>query len=120
MMKEYALHRFFSRWGIKAYYEGSVPENAELPYITYSFETSNIGRPVFMSASLWYSGSWTAITEKSNEISCDLGVGGITVPYDNGFLWVVRGSPFAQRVPDENPTIRRIRLNFNVEFMSEV
>ena len=120
MTKEYALHNFFSRWGIKAYYEGSVPDNAKLPYITYSFEIGSIGHPVYVSASLWYEGSWTAITEKTNEISSDLGIGGITVPYDHGLMWVVRGSPFAQRIPDENPIIRRIKLNFNIEYMSEV
>ena len=61
MNKSQALQSFWESFGIPAYNEYTVPDNAEMPYITYSVSESNIGVPVSLTASIWYRmPSWEA------------------------------------------------------------
>lgn len=119
MNKEQALHSFWSSFGWVAYDESTVPANAAMPRITYNVVTDNFGVSVAMSASLWYRGtSWEQITLKSAEIASEIGRGGNVILFDGGAIWLKRGVPFAQRLSDENDTIRRIYLNIEAEFIS--
>lgn len=119
MNKEQTLHSFWNSFGIPAYDENSVPDSAVLPYITYEVSISDFERPIVLSASLWYkSTSWAEITNKVNSISSVIGYGGKMLVHDDGAIWIQRGTPFAQRMSDENTNIRRIYLNVNVEFIS--
>ena len=119
MNKEQTLQAFFSSFGWTAYDENSVPEDAVLPYITYEVQTANIGTPVYLSANLWdRSTSWRTVTEKGIDIAKELSFGGKTVKYDDGLLFITMGAPFTQRIADDDDTIRRLMLNFAVEFMS--
>lgn len=119
MDKAQTLHAFFSSFAWKAYDENTVPDGADLPYLTYEVETDNIGTTVYLSASLWSrSTSWAAVEQKAKEIAGSVGYGGVTLPFDGGLLWVTQGSPFAQRMADDDDSIRRIMLNFAVEFIS--
>lgn len=117
-----ALHQFWSGFGWKAYDQATVPSgdfSPEMPRITYEVATSELGYPVSLSASLWdRSFSWVTVSEKAKAISDSLGRGGVLVPFDDGAMWIVRGSPFAQRVTDEDDAVRRIVINVNVEFIS--
>lgn len=117
------LHSFWSSFGLKAYDENTVPDNAMAAnsgkYITYSVSMAYFDEPVLLSASLWYkSTSWAEITQKSAEIGDAIGLGGKTIPFDGGYLWIKRGVPFAQRMADEDDTIRRIYLNIEVEYFT--
>ena len=119
MTKEQAYHAFWSGFTWKAYDENTVPENASLPRITYSYGFAEFEYPVALTVSLWdRSTSWASVTNKANEIFEAIGLGGKVVPFDGGALWIKRGSPFAQRMADENDTIRRIYLNIEVEFFT--
>ena len=121
MDREQALHQFWSGFGIKAYDENTVPDNAmaDDKYLTYSVVVSNFDEPSLASASLWYkSTSWAGITAKSEEINAALGRGGKVIPFGHGYLWVKRGVPFAQRMGDEDDTIRRIYLNVELEYIT--
>lgn len=115
-----ALHEFWSSFGWKAYDEQTVPsedQNPEIPRITYEVTTDEFGEVVSLSASLWdRSYSWAAISEKAEEINSYIGRGGIILRFTDGMMWVKRGSPFSQRMSDEDDTIRRIVLNIEVEF----
>lgn len=117
--KEQALDQFWSGFGLDAYDETAVPDGTKTPYITYNVVTDSLGSPVAMSASLWYrSTSWAAITEKAKEIAAYIGRDGRRIRYDGGVLWVKRGTPFAQRMSDEDDTIRRIYINIEAEYIS--
>lgn len=121
MDREQTLHQFWSSFGLKAYDENTVPDNAmaDDKYLTYSVVVSNFDEPSLASASLWYkSTSWAGITAKSEEINAALGRGGKVIPFDRGYLWVKRGVPFAQRMGDEDDTIRRIYLNVELEYIT--
>lgn len=123
MDKIQALHSFWNSFGMKAYDESSVPVNAMAEnvgkYITYSVSTAYFDEPVLLSASLWFrSLTWAEISQKAEQIGEAIGLGGKILRFDSGLLWIKRGVPFAQRMADEDDTIRRIYLNVEAEFMT--
>lgn len=122
MTKDEAIYSFYSGFGLPAYDENTVPEGSALPYITYFVSTDSIGNMVILSASLWYrSTSWAAIQNKADEIAAALGHGGKIIKIDNGYLWLVKGSPFAQRMSEpSDKMVRRIIININAEFLTEI
>lgn len=119
MNKEQTLHSFWSSFGLKAYDELSVPDDAALPYITYEVRTDSFGNAVALSASIWYrSTSWAEVTAKEHEVYERIGRGGVIVDYDGGALWIQRGAPWAHRLNDpSDEMIRRIALNTSVEYL---
>lgn len=120
MDKAQALHSFWNSFGMKAYDENTVAENASFPRITYSVSTSNIGNTVFLTASLWYNTrSWEDISKKADEIAADIGYAGKSIQIDGGYLWLMIGSPFAIRMSEpSDDMIRRIILNVSAEFLT--
>lgn len=112
-----ALHTFWNSFGIPAYDENTVPDGAQLPYITYEAQISGLDDQVSLSASLWYrSMSWAEISEKAHEISRSIG-GGTGVGYSDGRLWITKASPFAQRMSEpSDEQVRRILLQIAAEF----
>lgn len=123
MDKAQSIHSFWSGFGLSAYDENTVPtgKNApNMPYVTYSVTTDSLGSVVQLSGSLWYkSTSWAEISKKADEISEYIGVGGKVLKLDSGYVWVVRGQPFAQRMSDGNDeTVRRVYINLQAEFLT--
>lgn len=119
MDKMQALNNFWNSFDLPAYDESTVPDDAELPYITYSAGEDDFNRPIALNASLWYrSKTWSDITGKLEQISHKISMGGLMVRYDNGAILIQKGTPFAQRVRDENDSIRRIYINVEVEFIN--
>lgn len=119
MNKVQAYHAFWSGFGLTAYDENSVPDNAKLPYITYGVSEDDFDHLVLLSASIWYkSNSWVEITAKEQQIADFITKGGKMVAYDGGAMWIQKGSPWAQRMSDaSNYDVRRMLLNITVEFM---
>ncbi|MCR5475509.1 MAG: hypothetical protein K6F28_09960 [Lachnospiraceae bacterium] len=119
MDKLQAYNKFWNSFGLPAYDQYTVPSNAALPYITYESASDDFDHPVTLSASIWYrDASWAAITAKEKEISEVIGRGGVSVPYDDGGFWLVKGMPWAQRMNDpDDDTVRRIVLTFSIEFI---
>lgn len=118
-----ALNDFWNSFEWKAYDENTVPDNAmEINgghYITYEGAFSAFDETISLTASLWQrSTSWAEITQKAIAISDYIGLGGKLLSYDKGYLWITRGQPFAQRLSEEDDSIRRIYININAEFMS--
>ena len=122
MTKQEALHTFWSGFGLTAYEQNNVPFDVIMPYITYSESIGSIGDTNLLTASLWYfneDDSRTEVVAKANEIDEALGLGGMTVKYDNGMLWVKKGSPFAQAMDDpQDQRIKRMVLNVSAEYLS--
>ena len=120
MNKSQAIHNFWSSFGLTAFDENTVPTGTQMPYITYNVSLDELDHPVSMSASIWYRDpSWASVTEKSIEISDKLKNGGETIPLDEGYLWIVKGHPFMQRMNDPNDDmIRRIYINIMAEYLS--
>lgn len=118
MNKLQTLHTFWSGFGLKAYDENSVPDQEPYPYLTYEASVDDFGNMLAQTANLWYrSSSWIGVTEKEQEISDFIGRGGRMIAYDDGAMWIQKGTPWAQRLSDSDETIRRIALNITIEFM---
>ena len=120
MTKAAAIYQFWSGFGLTAYEENTVPDDAKFPYITYQLVTDGFDREIPLTASLWYRGeSWTAINAKTEEISQKISRGGKIIACDGGAIWLKRGQPFAQNMGDESDDlIKRKYLNITAEFIT--
>ena len=120
MTKAAAIYQFWNSFGLTAYEENSVPDDAAFPYITYQLVTDSFDREIPLTASIWYrSESWTAINAKTEEISQKISRGGKVISCDGGAIWLKRGQPFAQSMGDESDNlIKRKYLNITAEFMT--
>ena len=121
MTKAAAIYQFWNSFGLTAYEENTVPDDATFPYITYQLVTDSFYREIPLTASIWYrSESWTAINAKTEEISQKISRGGKIIHCDDGAIWLKRGQPFAQNMGDESDDlIKRKYLNITAEFMTD-
>jgi hypothetical protein len=116
MDKWQAIHSFWSGFGLPAYDETSVPDDAVAPYITYAAETADFESQIPLTASIWYrSSSWKEVSKKADEIARSLNR---IIRLDDGLLYLMRGSPFAQRMADPDESYRRIYINIVAEFFT--
>lgn len=126
MNKAQAIYSFWSSFGIPAYDQSTIPNaddkadhRPEPPYITYEVIEDSLNTPVALSGSIWYrSTKWEEITLKAEEIAADIGYGHKIIKIDGGYLYITKGTPFAQRMSDEDDSIRRIYINLMVEFLT--
>ena len=121
MTKAAAIYQFWSSFGLTAYEENTVPNDAAFPYITYQLVTDSFDREIPLTASLWYrSESWSGINAKTEAISQRISRGGKIIPCDGGAIWLKRGQPFSQNMGDESDNlIKRKYLNITAEFMTD-
>jgi hypothetical protein len=120
MNKWQALQQFWSSFGVPAYDENVIPTDAKMPYITYEARTDSLDYPVAASASIWYrSDSWQEISEKSDQIATYIQKVLKPIPIEGGYVWIVKGTPFAQRMPDDQDRhVRRMYLNVLIEYLT--
>lgn len=119
MTPEAAVYTFLSGFSIPAYASSSVPDQAQFPYLTYDlvlgeWEQGEVNMPV----NVWYrTESEATPNAKVREISQAIGRSGVTVPCDGGFLWLKKGSPWAQSVvvDGEDEKVKRRLLNVSIE-----
>lgn len=91
-----ALHKFYKSFGIPAYEEHSVPDNAALPYITYELVNPDWRDDAVITANVWYSGtSFTPLFNKVDEIGRAIGEG-LRIPTESGCVYLTKGNPFSQ------------------------
>ena len=122
MTKGEAIQQFWESFGLTAYDENTVPDDAPFPYITYQVHTGSIGDVCIVNTSLWYrSYSWKEISEKTEEISEAIAkMYPPSIKINGGRLYITKGAPFAQRMGDaSDDAIRRMLLSINYEFLTE-
>ena len=107
------LYEFFSGFGIPAYVQDTIPDDAQMPYITYELiEPEPLSYAMF-HANVWYRDtSYTAVSAKCDEIKAAIGRG-TSIPTGNGFVALYRDktTPFAQAMSDPNPETKRMYLS---------
>ena len=110
-----ALYQFFSSFGLPAYVEYVVPDEAELPYITYQLVEPDWRDSATLYARVWYrSPTWAGIAAKVDQIAEAVG-NGVTIPTPTGVLMLNKGSPFAQEQPMEgDDTLKVVYLNMTL------
>lgn len=120
MTKEAALLKFFNSFGIPGYPTTSVPEDAVFPWLTYDVITSDFdGGEVGLTVKLWYYTEDEAPPNaKAREISKAIG-GGVRIKCDEGYIKLIRGSPWCTSVKDEtDPTIKLRYINITAEYQT--
>lgn len=112
-----AIHSFLSGFGLTAYEVNSVPENAEMPYLTYDPVIDYWQNETVLQVNLWYRGTENTIPNaKAKEIGDALN-GGKILPCEGGAIWVKRGTPFVQSMADpKDASIKRRYINLSTEF----
>lgn len=118
MDAEQAIQDFWSSFGVNAYDENSVPDDATMPYITYSVSYDSFDSSVSLTASLWHkSTSWLWVTQKAHAIRDYITRGGKLLKTDNGTIWIKKGTPFYRRMGDTEKNVKRIYFNIEAEYI---
>lgn len=117
--KYQALQNFWESFDIPAYDENTVPENAQMPYITYEAQTA-ADTPMPLTASIWSrTRSYWFNDMKEQEIRDYIGDGFRVSDIDGGYLYISKDGFTAQRMTDPNDSmIRRTRLSLNCTFFT--
>ena len=121
MTKDKALHAWFNGFGIPFYPATAVPEDAVFPWGTYELITSAwAGGEVGLTVNLWFHTESEAVpNDKAAEISEAIGIGGVILPCDEGYIWLKRGSPWCQSLSDDtSPAIKRRYINITAEYLT--
>lgn len=109
-----ALYDFWSSFGLPAATVGTVPDDWELPYITYSLPESEQLEPTTHYAQVWYRDtSNAALLRKVDEIIEAIGEG-IVLECEGGYVVIRPASPLVQLMADENPENRYAYFNLQL------
>lgn len=125
MTKLQALYQFFSSFGIPAYEENAFYASdivPDFPYITYNIQTSAFNEgEITLNPSVWYrETSLEKLEQKEKEIASAIGMGGVQIACEDGFIWIKRGSPFCIHMGDDSDKfIKRLYFNIIVEYMTK-
>ena len=121
MTKNKALYAWFNEGEIPFYRASAVPDDVVMPYGTYeyidsAFDAGEVG----LTVNLFFRTESEAIPdEKAQELSKRIGYSGVTIPCDEGYIWLKRGSPFCQSLTYENdPAIKRRYINITAEYLT--
>lgn len=113
------LDRFWNSFDIPAYDENTVPPDAQMPYITYSAVTAGFEDVIPIAGYIWYrSTSWQEASQKADDIAAVIAPYRLVPLGDKQYLFLAKGSPFAQRMPDEDDSVRRIYINLLAEYFT--
>lgn len=108
-----ALKGFVSNFGLPAYAIGSVPEDVQVPYLTYPMNEPEWNQKATFFIQGWYrSTSNAALAEKADEIIREVGTG-ITISTDSGYLVIYPESPLVQFLTDGDYRSFYINLSVN-------
>ena len=120
MTKNKALYSWFNRF-MDFYRASAVPDDVEFPYGTYEYIDSafDLGE-VGLTVNLWFRTESEAVPdEAAQNLSKRIGYSGVTIPCDEGYIWLKRGSPFCQSLTYENdPAIKRRYINITAEYLT--
>ena len=120
MTKNKALYAWFNEF-MPFYRASAVPGDVVMPYGTYEYiESAFDAGEVGLTVNLWFRTESEAIPdEKAQELSKRIGYSGVTIPCDEGYIWLKRGSPFCQSLTYENdPAIKRRYINITAEYLT--
>lgn len=109
-----ALYGFFSGFGIPAYNNQLVPDDAELPYLTYPLTEPEWRAPATFYVNVYYrdKDSNYAALSKADEIAQAIGEG-IRIPCADGTIAIYPQNPLIQALPTEND-VRAAYINLQI------
>ena len=109
-----ALKTFFSGFVLPAFTTDTVPEEAQLPYLTYSLSVPEWNQKGTLYAQVWdRTKSNTGLTRVADQITAAIGEGKI-ISFDGGYLVIWPESPLVQIMVDGDFRSAYINLSVNV------
>lgn len=108
---------YWSSFGLPAYEENTVPDDAVMPYLTYQAVNGQLGGVPNASANLYYKGtSWAKIMQEVDHMEKFIDR---QMFFDGGIMKVRKPlQNFAQPMPEAVKNVRRMLLTVEVEFLS--
>lgn len=115
-----ALYQFFSQFGIPAYAEDTIPQNAELPYLTYSNVDPDWREQRTIHVQVYYRNQTSNLASltKADEIMAEIG-DCRKLPFDGGLV-VLRPVDVQPKPPDGSVRAAVISLTINAYHMPGV
>ena len=111
------LKMFFSNFGIPAYTLESVPDDVELPYITYPLYEPEWDEQGNTYCQVWYrKQNLEALLAKADKIVAAIGTG-LVIPMTGGYLALYTGTPMIQIMSDDYSQSAYINLIINAYHM---
>lgn len=120
MTKYEALYKFFNSFEIPAYPSTAVPSDAAFPWLTYENTLGSVGdNSNTITVNLWYHTESESIPNaKVDEIGDYIGMGGRSVLYDGGAIWIKKGTPWSTAMTDDvDRSVKRRLLNVELELL---
>lgn len=109
-----ALYQFWSGFGLPAYTIGTVPDDAQLPYITYSLVETEPYEAATHYAQVWYRDtSNAALLSKVDQILDAIGQG-CKIDCEGGYVVLRPATPRVQLMVDEQPENRYAYINMQI------
>ncbi len=117
--KAKAIHEFFN--GVMtAYPSAAVPDDAAMPYLTYTYSEGFFGdAPQSLTVNIYArTESEADINALAKKLADAIGRGGHLVACDEGAIWLKRGTPWCQNAPYDDRSIKRRYINVSAEFLT--
>ena len=109
-----ALKTFFSGFGLPAYAVDSVPEDVQLPYITYSMSVPEWNTKASAYAQVWdRTKSNAGIIQVADQITAAIGDAGKRIALNDGYLVIWLETPLTQIMVDGDFRSAYINLSIN-------
>lgn len=122
MTAQAAIKNFFSSFGVDAFPNTSVPDKKDRPkkYITYEISLGAFDDgPVAIGVNVWARTTGETIPNNIvRAIEKKIARGGYLIECDGGGIWLTRGTPWCQAIPDEDPDIKRRFLNITLDYLT--
>ena len=111
------LKSFFGGFGIPAYTLDSVPENVELPYITYQLVEPEWNEQANMYCQVWYKrNNLGSLLAKADQIAAAIGTG-VVFDQPGGYLAIYPSTPLMQTLTDDYAQSVYMNLAINAYHM---
>lgn len=109
-----ALKSFFGGFGVPAYSETSVPDDIQLPYITYPMKEPEWNQPTTFYIVLWCrtKGYVTALT-KADQILAAIG-DGVRIETGSGWVVIRPSTPLMQEMKDADNDTKALYINLQL------
>lgn len=116
-----AMCDFWSSFGVPAYKDDEVPNDAKYPYITYSVTDGSLYSAVPSVANYWTRGGIRDCSEFYTAVRETIHEGGKCIKTDAGLVILYRGADFLivapERTADLHPTgVTGVRVSYEMQF----
>ena len=109
------LWRFWNQFGVPAYPQDAVPDDVDLPYITYRLGFPDWRSQMSIFATVWSrSTSYAECSALVDEIDETIGEC-FQIPTESGVLMVYKDINFAQVQPQDDISIKAVFLSLILE-----